>query len=259
MSLVTNAERALARNWRVTLLYILLCVAVVAFYRLASNAFDQHLTGGGLPTPDQLAEIKPKPAWYIGSHLIADILLAGLISLLQACAYARLGADIDRPLWKCRDDREAIARFAVIWIMLNLFYFTLMQLQSSMFDQGQVAMATLFSFFALAWNLIYVPIGVCLMHHGGLKDLRLSDALMPLLHFLPRTLFVAGLGFLQLVLFELLLSSVPESVRGLPWVIAPMNIPIIYLECLGVAIMWATCAEYRTVAAAHQDDDDFDF
>ena len=259
MSLITDAERALVRNWRSILVYILLCVAVVALYRFASNAMDQHLAGGALPTPEQLAEIKPKPAWYIASHLIADIALACLISLLQACAYARLGADIDRPLWKCLNDREAIARYAVIWIMLNLFYFTLMQLQSSMFDQGQVAMATLFSFFALAWNLIYVPIGVCLMHHGGLKDLRLSDALMPLVHFLPRTLLVAGLGFLQLILFELLLSSVPAPMRGLPWVIAPINIPIIYLECLGVAIIWSTCAEYRTVAAEQQDDDDFDF
>ncbi|MBL7647181.1 MAG: hypothetical protein JNK74_13420 [Candidatus Hydrogenedentes bacterium] len=259
MTLITNAERALVRNWRAIFLYILLCVAVVALYRFASNEFDRLLTGGALLTPDQLAEIKPKPAWYIASHLVADIALACLISLLQACAYARLGADIDRPLWKCLSDREAIARYAVIWIMLNLFYFTLMQLQSSMFDQGQVAMATLLSFFALAWNLIYVPIGVCLMHHGGLKELRLAEALMPMLHFLPRTLLVAGLGFLQLILFELILSSVPEAMRGLPWIIAPVNIPIIYLECLGVAIMWSTCAEYRAVAAAHQDDDDFDF
>jgi len=259
MSLITNAESALVRNWRGILLYILLCVEVVALYRVASNEFDRLLTGGALPTPEQLAELKPKPAWYIASHLVADIALACLISVLQACANARLGADIDRPLWKCLDDREAVARYAVIWVMLNLFYFTLMQLQSSMFDQGQVAMASLFSLFALTWNLIYVPVGVCFMHHGGVKDLRLSEALMPLLHFLPRTLLVAGLGFLQLILFELLLSSVPEAMRGLPWVIAPINIPIIYLECLGLAIIWNTCAEYRAVAAAHQDDDDFDF
>lgn len=259
MNLITNAERALVRNWRLILLYVFLCVAVVALYRVAGNAFDQALNGGTLPTPEQLAEINPKPTWYIASRLIADVVLAVLVSLLQACAYARLGADIDRPLWKCGDDREALSRFGLIWVILNLLYFTLMQLQSSFSDQEQLALAALFGLLALAWNLLYVPIGICLMHHGGLKDLRLGEALMPLLHFLPRTLLVAGLGFLQLVLFDLLLSSVPAPLRGMPWVLAPINIPIIYLECLGVAIIWQTCAEYRAVAASFEDDDDFDF
>jgi hypothetical protein len=72
-------------------------------------------------------------------------------------------------------------------------------------------------------------------------------------------MLVVGLGFLQLVLFEWLAFSVPESMRNLPWIIAAINIPLIYLECLAVAIMWISCAEYRIVAAEQTDDDDFDF
>jgi hypothetical protein len=249
MSLITEAERALIRNWRSILLYIGLCVLVIGVYRAGVNELE-HLV------PES---VQPKPAWYASADLFADIALACVMALLQACAYARLGRDIDRPLWKCRDDREAITRFAVIWAILNLSYFALLQMQTTLDHQGQIGGASAVGLMALLWNLIYVPIGVCLMHQGGLKDLRLGDALLPLLHFLPRTMLVVGLGFLQLVLFEWLAFSVPEPMRNLPWIIAAINIPLIYLECLAVAIMWISCAEYRIVAAEQTDDDDFDF
>lgn len=249
MSLIADAERALLRNWRSVLLYIVLCALVVGLYRAAINHMDQIVP----------AAMQPKPPWYVAANLAADILLACVVSLFQACVYARLGSDIDKPLWKCRDDREAIVRFAKIWVMFNLLNFALMQLQNTMAGRDMLAASVLIGMLALVWNLFYVPVGVCLMHRGGLKDLDLGEALIPMLHFLPRTLLVAGLGFLQLVLFELLVLSVPVPMQKLPWVIASINVPLIYLECLGVAIMWITCAEYRSVAAERHDDDDFDF
>ena len=112
---------------------------------------------------------------------------------------------------------------------------------------------------ALLWNLLYVPVGVCLMHQGGLKNLKLGEALMPMFHFLPRTLLLIGLGFLQLFLFEIMVISLPEPLRSIPWIIGLFNVPLIYIECLCVSIMWATCSDFRAVAAEQHDEDDFDF
>lgn len=259
MSLISGAEQALVRNWRSVLFYVVACVVIVAIYRVASNEMDRALAGIALPTAAQLEAIHPKPGWYIGGKLFADIAIACLVAAFQAAAYARLGRDIDKPLWKCQDDRDAIMRFSVIWVMFNLLNFALFQLQSTLSAQDLESASVIVGFVALLWNLLYVPTGVCLMHHGGLKNLNLGEALMPMLHFLPRTLLLMGLGFLQLVLFDLLVFSVSESMRGLPWVIGAFNVPIIYLECLGVAIMWMTCSEYRVIAATQEDDDDFDF
>lgn len=249
MSLIREAERSLVRNWRSILLYIIVCMIVIGIYRAATNELE-HLV------PES---VQPKPTWYVTANLVADISLATLIALLQTCAYARLGRAIDHPLWKCRDDWEALRRFAEIWIILNLLYFALLQVQTSLETQGQSGLADSVGLLALLWNLVYVPLGVCVMHHGGLKGMKLSEALMPMLHFLPRTLLVVGLGFLQLVLYQVLVLSFPVPMQKLPWVIALVNFPLVYLECLGVAIMWISCAEYRAVAAEHQDDDDFDF
>lgn len=259
MSLIIDAERALFRNWRTVLLYIALCAVIVGLYRVAINELNQILAGGAVLTQQQLDDIKPKPSWYLSGNLAADIALACLISVLQACSYARLGSDIDKPLWKCKSDQEAIARYAVIWVMLNLLYFALLQIKDTLGIRGFESYSGVMDLFALIWNLLYVQIGVCLMHHGGLKDLKWSEALMPMFHFLPRTLLVAGLGFLQLVLFQSLVLGIPEAMREVPWVIALVNVPLIYLECLSVAIMWIACAEYRQIAAEQSNEDDFDF
>lgn len=259
MSLISGAEQALVRNWRSVLFYIVACVVIVSIYRAANNEMDRALAGVALPTAAQLEAIHPKAGWYVGGKLFADIAIACLVAVFQAVAYARLGRDIDKPLWKCRGDQDAVLRFGVIWVMFNLLNFALFQLQSTLDARDLESPSVLVGLIALLWNLLYIPAGVCLMHHGGLKNLNLGEALMPMLHFLPRTLLLMGLGFLQLVLFEMLVFSVPESMRALPWVIGAFNVPIIYLECLGVSIMWTTCAAYRTVAAEQQDDDDFDF
>jgi hypothetical protein len=258
MSLISGAEQALVRNWRSVFFYIGVCVFIVSVYRMANNEMDRLLTGVALPTVAQLEAIHPKGGWYIGGKLFADIAIACVVAVFQAIAYARLGRDIDKPLWKCRDDRDAVVRFAVIWVMFNLLNFALFQFQSTLSNRELESTSVIVGLVALLWNLLYIPAGVCLMHHGGLKDLNVGEALMPMLHFLPRTLLLMGLGFLQLVLFEMMVFSVPESMRALPWVIGAFNVPIIYLECLGVAIMWNTCSDYRTAAAEHQDDD-FDF
>jgi len=259
MSLISGAEQALVRNWRSVLFYIVACVVIVSIYRVASNEMDRALAGVALPTEAQLDAIQPKAGWYIGGKLFADIAIACLVAMFQAIAYARLGRDIDKPLWKCRDDWDAVVRFGVIWVMFNLLNFALFQFQSTLGTRDLENAAVIVGLIALIWNLLYIPAGICLMHHGGLQNANFGEALMPMLHFLPRTLLLMGLGFLQLVLFEMLVFSVPESMRALPWVIGAFNVPIIYLECLGVAIMWTSCAEYRTVAAEQQDDDDFDF
>ena len=125
MSLISAAEQALVRNWRSVLFYIVACVVIVAIYRGVGNGMDRALTGVSAPTRVEIDAILPKPDWYLGGELVADILLAGLIALFQAVAYARLGSDIDKPLWKCRDDHDAVARFTSIWLMFNLLNFVL--------------------------------------------------------------------------------------------------------------------------------------
>lgn len=248
MELITDAERALARNWRALLIFALLGALAMAGNRYIVNLLE-------VAVPDS---VTPKPGWYLTTRLFIDLGLAGFIAALQAIMFAQLGADIDRPLWKCSGPREAILRFTKIWLIINLTYFALGRVSELFYQNGMLSATASVAVISLFWTLFYIPVGICLMHNGGARKIELPDALMPMLHFLPQSLLVGGLGVLQSVLFDLFLTSLPEAARKEPWAAALGNLPLIYLECLAAAIMWIVCVRYRDYAAEHQDDD-FDF
>lgn len=245
MELITDAERALARNWRALLIFALLGALAMAGNRYLVNVLEAAV-------PDTVI---PKPGWYLTTGFFIDLGLAGFIAALQAIMFAQLGADIDRPLWKCSGPREAVLRFTRIWLILNLLYFALNRVSEHFYNNDMTSASASIFVIGLFWTIFYIPVGICLMHNGGARKIELPDALMPMLHFLPQSLLAGVLGLLQLVLFGLIITSFPESAQKTPWVAALANLPLIYLECLAAAIMWILCVRYREYAAEHRDDD----
>ncbi len=248
MQLLSQAEAALLRNWRVVCLYIVTTVVVVTVYGLAMDAMTEAV-------PE---ETRPKPFWYIYASIGLDLGQVGIIAALQAIALAYIGREMDQPLWKCAHWQDALKRFFSYWFIVNLIYVTSSKLSLSVPDAIAADFGVLMFFFRFMLTLVAVPLGACIMHGGGLHWKEIPGLLAPFFRLFDKTLLAIALGFLQYVILLSILAFVPEQVLKSVWLWSFVNAPLALLECLAFAVMWLVCMQYREVASEFEDDD-FDF
>lgn len=245
MRLVAEAWEDLKRNRGAVLLYLgvhFLLVFILQSAELAATkaVLFQRILEEAMSLGRAAAHL---PSWYAPYHLSRQLVVAGAIGLLQAVVFARLGKEIDRPLWKCGSDREALRRFFVVWFLLNLLQVTLRQLIISARRADFQDAEALFSLvFSLTW-VLYLPIGVCIMYWGRLDWRHLGEALAPIVEQFRLTLLV----FL-LMLFQLVFDTVSaEVMRGGHGVMGPCVLVVVltWIECLAFAAMWRICMVHR--------------
>jgi len=247
MEAIAEAEKALVRNWRLVAMYMAATVLVVMLSVTLDGQLDKIV-------PE---ETSPKPAWYVLATLFIDIAFVGLVAAIQAVGFAALGAEIDRPLWKSEGHVDALRRFTGLWFIISLLYVAIVRMQGSFFDQGMESAAATLFLPRILWTCAYMPVGVCIMFGGKLVWEEIPDRLSPVFQLYPRAAVAFGLGFLQFLVWDIILASIPEAYHKSALVLGMANIPILLLECLAFAVMWYTCMEYRDTA--HERDDDFDF
>lgn len=247
MNLIAQAEKALVRNWRAVALYLLGTTVVLALYFAGELGLDKAVP----------RDSYPKPVWYVGASLLLDIFQAIAIAALQALTFARIGAEIDRPLWKYAGPADALRRFFVLWFIVALIFFAISQLQFSMYQQGLQHAVDALELPRLFWICASVPAAVCIMYGGELKWDEIPDRLSPLFHLFPKALIAFMLGFLQYFLYEFALLWLADAMRAFVFLRLVVQVPIVLLECLTFAVMWLVCMEYRDTATER--DDDFDF
>lgn len=249
MDLVRRALLDLQRQPKLLAMYVL-----AHFLLFVALRAGERLVGMGVDPASA-------PEWYPAFNLAKQFAMAAIVSAVQAVVFARLGKAIDRPLWKCASDQEALRRFFVLWFVVNLVGITTEQFvvnAQPSGDEGLIALSTLLYFTA---HLFLFPLAVCIMFFGRLDWARIPEALAPF----GRQLRLAAIAILlQLFVFSLstatagllLLLLGKEGLDAAIFSPALAIVPLAALECLIFVLMWRVCMADRD---SHLYEDPYEF
>ncbi len=175
--------------------------------------------------------------------LVLQVLLAIGFATVQCIVFARMGREIDYPLWKITGDREALSRFFGLWIALGLVVVILQQLTMLLGggEAGDAHPLALLPFFGVFVAVVAgVPVCACLMFWGKVEAGHILEALAPL-----GRQFGIAFPFLALGLVVWPLAGLIVAPEGkLAFVIASAAIVYAvlgYIECLVFAGIWIVC------------------
>jgi hypothetical protein len=248
LTFIQAAFASVNRNLGAAALYIGVVIA-------AHMAF---LAGGialGYKPP---AEGEVVPFHIQAYHLVGQILLAGIVAAAQAVAFSRMGKEIDRPLWRVANDRDALRRFFQLWLTLNLLMVVLEQLATLAGGNGWGPLLQLILLLYMLFFVLLVPVGACIMFSGAVVRKELVRNLAPLGEQLPRTLLLILFGVIQFG-FLLWLGGYRHAHRDdtgtFMAVAAIVGVAAAYVDCLVFAGAWHMCIEHRNA----DQDVDFDF
>ena len=177
-----------------------------------------------------------------GSALIYELALNAFLVLTaaaaQAIVFARMGKEMDRPLWKIGGDREALRRYFPLWAVLNavIMIFNLLAFEvPAYFEEERLG-------FIPFWMLIvavsaYIPLGTAIMFHRGFEWRKLGEGLTPLRRQLGKTLLVMLAGAI-LFFFYLSLLAQTDSQR---WLRPVIDVIYGYFDCVLFSATWIIC------------------
>jgi hypothetical protein len=235
LNILSEAVKTVRQNGGTVLSYVAILVGLDA----AKVSMDFLVDGGILVPPD--------PVVFRVYQYAADVLLAFFIAVVQAIVFARMGREIDRPLWKVKGDWDAVRRFFPLWFLLSLLQITLLRLLDN-FGETAAGILCLMGFFVLF--LLYVPLGSCIMFTGNLRWGELPDSLAPLRRQWPYALIVLGLNGVQLLLLMEFLRFLAIHGSRDKWIGLELGLDAVLssLDCLVFAATWLICMTDRNTA-----------
>jgi len=257
MRFLADAWESVQRNRQSLLLY----VGAFVLLNVLLNVLHLALFG-----TRPLDEQPPIILWYM---LAVGLVYAVVASAVQSIVFARMGEDIDRPVWRCPTDTEALRRFFMPWFLINLTGIAILHFQGvAQRVENQEASLVLSGVFLAAY-LFALPVGVCIMYLGRFRWSELGTALRPLVRQFDLAVLVLLLRFVQFTWFmmsyELYVPAhrledpgwwtlLQSQVLFLPLA----NIPIWVMDCLLFAALWRICMINRDQDVEEMDDP-FDF
>lgn len=234
---------ATKQSWRVLLSYMALIFVSGLTIRLS-------LLGLNLDQPlDQL------PQQLRICVIVFEIAHNAIYSLIIAVCMARVGRAMDRPLWKCQNDTEAIRRYFEPWFILNLILLvTLNACNWASTDKTATAFTMLISLFA-AESMFVFPLGTCVMFAYGLRWRELGEILSPIIRQFGLVLLPCCLGLFSFFLGILSYAYIPRMSES-TWVSPAVSAALAPLDFFAFAAMWRICMLCRDMP---QDNDLDDF
>jgi len=167
-----------------------------------------------------------------------DAFLIAAYALAQSLAFSRMGRQIDRPLWKCPGDREAIRRYFPLWALLNIVAVGSQRLVvwlPALMDNESAAMP-LFWLMAIIMAT-YLPVGAAVMFAGIPEWRRLGEAIAPLGRLWTKTLAICFFsGVIYFLLVILIMQN--ESQR---WILPLIDVIAGYFDCVIFCATWLLC------------------
>ena len=244
--LFKEAVNDLRRQPGVVALYLLSSLAILAVYRILA-----HLLGGG-DTP-----VLPAPAASL-LRLALTLYLAVAASAVQAVFLAAFGAGIARPLWKYKGWHDALRRFFIPWLILNLLLVTITDICARLMQAEQTDVAATLELLLLAVHMATIPVGGAIMFWGGLEWRELPTALAPLGRFFQWTLLPLAVALLQYMLIELrsvlLEGGGAVTLAGY----SASDLPLVLIDLLIFALVWRICL-HNQMNPGDNDEDPLDF
>lgn len=239
--MLKRAAEALQRYVPAVLLYLGVAGVTSVVVSLVQAAIRAYV-----PDLDTRA---PTEVHAINAGLI--VALSIVAAVVQAVVFSRIGRDLDRPLWKVRDDREALQRFSAMWFELNLIVNATFWLSSvNARIESMKGLAILLELLGLAMLLFLVPIGACMMFHGTFSWGRLGEGLAPLGRRIGQAMPVFLATFVQVLLYVILSADLPDDHEAVHIALsitarALRDIGIAYIDCVVFVAVWLVCKEDR--------------
>lgn len=199
------------------------------------------------------------PPWWPLFTLACDVYVALTLAAVQAVGYCLLGRAIDRPLWRCPSVQDALRRFYVPWLLVQLCGLVLLRAQvfAARADLGDVAV--LMEIFLVVYEMVVPLVIICAMHWGRFEWHELGEAVRPILRFPLLTMQAAALPFIAHVFWLMIMFSLDASEHRSSLLLIGLRLPIAFLDILAFAAMWRVCMHARNAAAHGDEDDPFDF
>jgi len=241
VSILSSAFLALQRNLGPLLFY--LCVGFVVYSgRLAIDTLVIK------PMGEDISETFIR---FYG--ILVDIVAVAIIALAQTIAFSRIGRDIDRPMWRVEDDREALRRFYGLWLLLGLGNIAALRiLDIAAASTGEESTRFLLAMLWLSGAVLIVPVGSSVMFYGHVKREEVGEALSTMLQHIPYVLLFSVIGIFFGFMFIGLQPDLPL------WARPALAIADAYLDCFLFTCMWLVCIYHRD-EFQHPDNQDFDF
>lgn len=245
-TLLSESLGDLRRHFVPACQYVFAAMAALALYRWSAYFLDVFsLPETAAPTVSAV-------------RLTLVLYLAVASSVIQALFFASLGAAIARPMWKCKGWRDALTRFFMPWLIINLFLVMLMDIHARLIGGGVYDPALMLELLLMVVHAAALPLGAAVMYWGALRWQELPQMTVPLTRFLQLTLLPFGLGLIQYILTGVRVQMF-EPTR--PWVLGLYTVtdmPLIALDVLIFALVWRICILDATTPR-EIDDDPLDF
>ena len=241
VNLFTEAVNDLGRHLARVAQYVLATTMILAVYRVCSAALE------GLDPPGNAYAAAPV------ARLLLSIGLGASLSAVQALVFAPLGAAIARPVWKYRDWRDALKRFFLPWLIINLLLITIMDIRTHLAAAGETDAASLLELVWLGAQMSALPVGTAVMFWGALRWRELPEAMTPLFRFFQITLIPLGLALLQYLLVGIRANLLQEE--GVRQVILCVitDAPLVLMEVLMFTVCWRICLLNQTLPKDTED------
>ncbi len=197
------------------------------------------------------------PQLFAMTRLLAFLYLAFAASAVQAVCLAMLGAEIDRPLWKYKGMSDALQRFFVPWLIINLFLITLVDIQSRLLAADMTDVAVLLEFVILMTHAAAMPVAACIMHWGALEWGELGEALRPLGRLFSLALLPFAVGIIQYLMSSARALGASDNMLIDLVYFSVTDVPLLLLEVFIFAMVWRICMHHRSLPPV--DDNPLDF
>jgi len=242
VSVLGEGFRAVQRNLPALGIYLVFSVGISS-----STLLGDHLVG--LPL-EEGAQVPPLLQLY---GLGSDVLLALGMALGQVMAFSRIGMEIDRPLWKCSGDREALRRFFVLWLMLNLAQIASYRLLDwiHLASNGTQSLP-MFLLVVMPVAILSTPMGACVMFFGRFQWSTLGKSLVPLVNEFPKTMVLVCFAGLMFFFAQFMILNVPQR-----WLWPVLDVVFGYFECVIFSAAWLICMINREAVGEGEDPYDF--
>lgn len=135
-------------------IYIFVHTVTIFLYELLS--LNLELSSGNLPNNILLSLL----------DILRELVLCAILGALQSIIFSRLGVIMEFPVWRCKDDKEALRRFFLLWFGINAGLITINRVANILAERGISDIAFLLGGLGLVANIVYLPLAICWMYSG---------------------------------------------------------------------------------------------
>jgi hypothetical protein len=191
---------------------------------------------------------------YLGIQLLVLVGISLVAAVGQSVAFSRMGREIDKPLWKVKDDGDALRRFFAMWLTLDLMVVLVAVVVPQMLlqDPSEDALV-MYALLRLIVQALMVPVGAAFMFFGNFSLRMAGAALAPLGREFGQLLLILLLNGLALLFLDGLFTVLAEGALPLGPVAVPLRLatyPLVYVvssyvDCVVFAATWLLCMADR--------------